>query len=43
MATLKKLSPPDLHKYYDVMSGRVKEMKERGVTQWDGVFVAKSK
>ena len=43
LTTLKKLSPPDLHKYYDVMSGRVKEMKERGVTQWDGVFVAKSK
>ena len=43
LTTLKKLSPPDLHKYYDVMSGRVKEMKERGVTKWDGVFVAKSK
>ena len=43
LTTLKKLSPPELHKYYDVMSGRVKEMKERGVTQWDGVFVAKSK
>lgn len=43
LTTLKKLSPPDLHKYYDVMSGRIKEMKERGVTKWDGVFVAKSK
>lgn len=43
LTTLKELSPPDLHKYYDVMSGRIKEMKERGVTQWDGVFVAKSK
>ena len=40
---LKISAPADLHKYYDVMSGRAKEMEERGVTQWDGVYVAKSK
>jgi adenylate cyclase len=43
ISKVKAISPLELHKYYDVMSGRTQELKKEGRSEWDGVFVAKTK
>ena len=43
ISKVKLIAPEHLSKYYDVMSGRAKEMKELGTKSWTGIYVATSK
>ena len=43
ISKLQSVCPEELHNYYEVMSERAHELKRKGTTQWDGVFIATSK
>jgi adenylate cyclase len=43
ISKVKTIAPDQLHKYYDVMSGRAQELKRKGTKTWDGIFIATSK
>jgi len=41
--SLQKICPEEIKKYYDVMKARSREMKQRGISEWNGIYVATTK